>query len=109
MPTMSRSFRSRNSIPSSDVSSPPKTRCSNCFGGVDLLLIAGIPSSKVGERHLLPQEMGDRKLTGRRPPRNLGDRNGPPGYGEFTLSLKLAGSRMWHSGGMVAPDGCSEA
>jgi hypothetical protein len=36
------------------------------------------------------------------------DRNRPNGYGEFTLSLKPAGSWMCHSVCMVAPDGCSE-
>src|SRR5260221_5817527 len=34
---MSSFDKSRNSVPSSFVSSPPKTRCSNCLGAVDSL------------------------------------------------------------------------
>src|SRR5688500_69658 len=87
MPTMSRSVRSRNSTPSSDVSSPPKTRCSNCFGVVDLSLIDGFP--RVVARMLATG-------TGRAVTANL----------RYLLSLQEAGCVILPA--WSHPDGCSE-
>lgn len=93
---MSRLLRSRKSTLSSDVNSPPKTRCKSCLGGFFGLLIGAGPqdfrrpltSLARAARHsqvhqAAAQDLHERYI-------------GSQGNAEFTLSLKRGGSFLWH-------------
>src|SRR6516165_11505145 len=89
MPTMSRSLTSANSTSSSDLSSPPNTRCRSC-----LAVRLGVSGACMVD---FSPTVGRGDFASHRITSNV----------SFTLSFKRFGSLLWQREAKVAEDGCS--